>query len=215
MSLRSLRFALFFLAAALSFVLCPASNAQVGNNNPTGVAGEYNGSITTAGSYDPFTGNAKRVVDDLTVVGSVGTYPLKWIRTLNSRSETGSFASGDHWKHSYAWELSLVAAGGGSQGLGGDGEDNPYEGRDGFISYPDGRKMDLYIGNSSGTLYVGPSASDPLDWVEKCVTNCVGSQHWVLMLPDGGQVHFSGPDRFSLTAFKIVGPARTRDTSHA
>ena len=45
--------------------------------NPTGPSGEYNGSITTGGSYDPYTGNAKRFVDDLTVTGSIGAYPLK------------------------------------------------------------------------------------------------------------------------------------------
>jgi hypothetical protein len=42
-----------------------------GNDNPLGPAGEYNGSITTAGSYDPYTGNGKRFVDDLVVNGSL------------------------------------------------------------------------------------------------------------------------------------------------
>jgi hypothetical protein len=28
-----------------------------GNDNPTGVAGDFGGSITTGGGYDPYTGN--------------------------------------------------------------------------------------------------------------------------------------------------------------
>ena len=67
----------YFLAAAIGCLLAPHSFAQAGNNNPTGVTGEFNGSITTAGHYDPFTGNAKRVIDDIVVPGSVGAYPLK------------------------------------------------------------------------------------------------------------------------------------------
>lgn len=39
-------------------VLAPPIALGTGNDNPTGVTGEYNGSITTAGSYDPYTGNA-------------------------------------------------------------------------------------------------------------------------------------------------------------
>ena len=43
-----------------------------GADNALGPTGEYNGSITTAGSYDPYTGNAKRFVDDLTVTERPG-----------------------------------------------------------------------------------------------------------------------------------------------
>jgi hypothetical protein len=70
------------LTAAFSFFLslwiAQGLRAELGNDNPNGPAGDYNGSVTSAGYYDPFTGNAKRVIDDITVPGSVGAYPLKW-----------------------------------------------------------------------------------------------------------------------------------------
>src|SRR5436190_3167407 len=99
-------FRLFGLVLSISSVathLC----AEVGNDNPTGVTGEHNGSITTAGSYDPYTGNAKRFIDDLTVTGSVGVYPLKWTRVLNTREGQMSapFGQGGTWRHNYQWGL--------------------------------------------------------------------------------------------------------------
>jgi hypothetical protein len=87
-----------YLQVSLILVICLGcrqnAGAEVGNDNPTGVTGEYNGSITTGGSYDPYTGNAKRFVDDLSVTGSLGVYPLKWTRVLNTRNPGG-------WSHSY------------------------------------------------------------------------------------------------------------------
>jgi RHS repeat-associated protein len=53
-------------------------------DNPTGPTGVYNGNITTAGNYDPATGNQMRIVDDLVIPGSVGAYPLKWTRYWNT-----------------------------------------------------------------------------------------------------------------------------------
>lgn len=58
---------------------------QVGNDNPTGPAGFFNGNVTTGCSYDPWTGNATRSITDLVVAGSVGSYPLAFARTANSR----------------------------------------------------------------------------------------------------------------------------------
>src|ERR1700719_2406802 len=96
------RFCLALLAASLS---AEFSFAEVGNDNPTGVTGEYNGSVTTAGSYDPYTGNAKRFIDDLSVTGAVAAYPLKWTRVLNTRGFSSALGSGGGWTHSYAWGL--------------------------------------------------------------------------------------------------------------
>src|SRR5438034_75526 len=68
------------LALALLFCLflprLSHGTEGLGSDNPRGVTGEYNGSITTGGSYDPYTGNAKRFIDDLTVTGSVGAKAL-------------------------------------------------------------------------------------------------------------------------------------------
>ena len=80
-------------------------------DNPTGVDGDYNGDVTTGGRYDPFTGNAKRVVTDLTVPGSNGAYPLAFTRTRNSQAGDPLFATdavfGDstEWRHSYQWTI--------------------------------------------------------------------------------------------------------------
>src|SRR2546430_15617824 len=64
----------------------PLFGQAAGNDNPGGVTAEYNGSVTTAGHYDPYTGNAKREIDDIVVAGSIGAYPLKFTRALDTRN---------------------------------------------------------------------------------------------------------------------------------
>src|ERR1043166_2319963 len=59
--------------------------AQVGNNNPAGQSGMFNGQVGACG-YDPFTGNATRTITDIAVAGSVGAYPLALVRSANSRA---------------------------------------------------------------------------------------------------------------------------------
>jgi hypothetical protein len=46
---------------AFSFA-SPTLRAQIGNDNPTGPAGVFNGNVTTGCSYDPYTGNARRSI---------------------------------------------------------------------------------------------------------------------------------------------------------
>lgn len=87
-----------------------------GDDNPTGVAGRFNGNVTTGGSYDALTGNASRSVTDLVSPASVGAYPLAFTRTMNTRVYT--YASGDNagdliggssfgpaggWRHNYEY----------------------------------------------------------------------------------------------------------------
>src|SRR5438067_11329913 len=129
----------YFLAAALGCLLAPHSFAQAGNNNPTGVTGEFNGSITTAGHYDPFTGNAKRIIDDIVVPGSIGAYPLKWSRILNTRGVSSSFGDACGWSHSYAWGLWVRSSN--PPPLGGE---NQYVWPLCGVSYPDGRCLDMW-----------------------------------------------------------------------
>jgi hypothetical protein len=83
------RLFLFFLLLLLLGFL-PRLDAQVGNNNPTGVSGIFNGQVHTGGSYDPYTGNAHRVITDMAVAGAVGEYPLALTRTSNSRGAQGT-----------------------------------------------------------------------------------------------------------------------------
>ena len=51
--------------SAVVLLLCLQAEllGEQGDDNPTGVAGAYNGSVTTGGSYDPYTGNAHRQID--------------------------------------------------------------------------------------------------------------------------------------------------------
>ena len=82
-----------------------------GNGNdyegPVGVAGIFNGNITTACSYDPLTQSAKRTITDLVVPGSVGKYPLKMTRYYDSRAQYYAFGIGlsPSWEHEYGYLL--------------------------------------------------------------------------------------------------------------
>jgi hypothetical protein len=132
-------------------------------DNPTGVTGVFNGNITTGGSYDPYTRNARREVTDIVVPGSVGAYPLKFTRTYNSRDGEiiGMSSLGRGWRYSYGWTHS---ASGGCD----------------FMYCPDGRSIghcDTGGGNDSGSTYVAPPIEEADD----------GQGNWVLA--DGGKVH--------------------------
>src|SRR4029077_15269631 len=61
-----------FSLATSTFALVPP-----GNDNPTGSCGVFNGNSNTGCSYDPYTGNATRTINDLVVSQSVGAYPLQ------------------------------------------------------------------------------------------------------------------------------------------
>ncbi len=91
----------------LTLPLLPTRVAAEGEDNPTGVAGIYNGNVTSGCSYDPYTGNAMRVVEDLVVPGSIGKYPLKWTRTWNSRGADGGGGGG--WLNNYSYGLDEAA----------------------------------------------------------------------------------------------------------
>jgi RHS repeat-associated protein len=101
----------------------PPDNDIGGNDSPTGVSGGFNGMVNSACAYDPYTGNARRVVDDIVVAGTLGVYPLKWTRFYNSRDPDVGNALGIGWRHSYLWS-----------------ED--YYGGD-IIHLPDGREIDF------------------------------------------------------------------------
>ncbi len=149
----------------------------MGNDNPNGPAGDYSGSITTAGYYDPFSANAKRVIDDITVPGSVGAYPLKWSRYLNTRGGPwpDTFGYGAAWTHSYCWGLSIYT------------RDPQYEGPMGRLGYPDGRTADLM--SQGGGMY---GADIPGRDQVRDVVQDMGNGRYDLLLGDGGKVKF-GP----------------------
>src|SRR2546421_6412240 len=99
---------LLVAAVAIAALSAPRIDAQIGNDNPTGPTGIFNGNITSGCSYDPFTGNARRSVTDLVMSGATGSYPLAFSRTANGRDQqAGDFGFGQAggWRHSYAWEI--------------------------------------------------------------------------------------------------------------
>ncbi len=150
------------VAALIALALASPLFGEIGVSNPTGVAGVFNGNVTTGGSYDPFTGNATRTIDDIVVPGAAGTYPLVWARHMNSRNVSLSLGEGGGWTHSYDWHLSLV--------------NSEYT-----VAFPDGRFM--HFGLSCPTACGGPGGTS-----ERLRTNADGTVD--LLLGDGGVVHF-------------------------
>jgi RHS repeat-associated protein len=193
----------FFRSFALAFLLClffprlSQGAGEVGNNNPTGVTGEYNGSITTGGSYDPFTGNAKRFIDDMTVTGSVGAYPLKWTRVLNTRSGSGAFGNGGGWKHSYQWGLSILPP---------PNQCGP-ELPGAVVSYPDGRRM-TFRRETQPPRYEDDSGAEPGDRLVQIGT----STDYDFKLKDGGRVEFRTVNGWAHFPKYIVDPYGQRTT---
>ena len=181
-------FRYFFLAAIATALLPQRTEAQVANNNPTGPAGDYNGIVTTAGSYDPFTGSASREICDISVAGAVGAYPLKWTRRMNTRAITrpDTFGHGGGWSHSYEWELAInhptpIPS----------PEPSPHDERpDGTLKYPDGRSVDL---DSPWDQAIIPAAEEsPYGMMDRFKGGQVnGNYFYDLLMADGGVVKFS------------------------
>jgi RHS repeat-associated protein len=104
-SITSTRQIAILLAIDLMFV--PVLFAQgTFYEGPVGVAGIFNGNVTTGGSYDPLTHSAHRAIDDIVVPGSIGKYPLKMTRYYNSRAQYYALTAiglGPGWAHEYSW----------------------------------------------------------------------------------------------------------------
>src|SRR5213082_1620602 len=178
----------FVLMLVICLISRQPAKGQVGNDNPTSVSGEYSGSITTGGGYDPYTGNAKRVIEDMTVTGSVGAYPLKWARILNTRG------GGSGWTHSYNWGLWIRPP------QPPHGGENQYEGPVGGVTYPDGRYIELWNDDypgEDGPIWNLYDAEGPAGMVNKLIDK--GGGYYDLLLGDGGKVVFYIPPANSTT----------------
>lgn len=151
-------------------------------DNPTGPSGDYNGEVTTAGSYDPFTRNAKRAVTDLVVPASNGAYPLAFSRIYNSAmylvgNEPRVLGDGGNWRHSYMWTLATAALSRTAV--------TAYN-----VAYPDGGVITFKAGRSNApaneysTYWRGPSGTQ--DRLE------VTGNGVCLHKSDGGLIYFSG-----------------------
>lgn len=91
----------FLLLFAAVVLAPPILLAEKGDDSPAGVAGGFNGNIATGCSYDAYTGNGMRVVDDIVVPGAVGTRPLKWTRYFNTHVTASTTYVGAQWRFSY------------------------------------------------------------------------------------------------------------------
>ncbi|HYR22270.1 MAG TPA: RHS repeat-associated core domain-containing protein [Chthoniobacterales bacterium] len=178
---------LLVTAILTSGLLVRLSYGQTGNDNPTGAAGEFNGQVTTGCSYDPYTGSAKRSVTDIVVAGGVGTYPLAFTRTSNSRYTMGlddsgnglnsDFGGAGNWLHSYQWAIDAK------------GRQTSYGKPKSFtVRYPDGRVV-KFGSSANGDPYFrgGPGVRDRLQVFWDSST--AGRAY--LIMPDGGKVYFT------------------------
>jgi RHS repeat-associated protein len=160
--------------AAALFINGPI-RADVGGDNPTGTSGQFNGNVTTACSYDPYTANATRSITDLVVAGGVGSYPLAFTRTMNSRYTVGvpmPFGASGSWNHSFGWSIDSVTV---SSGM-----PTSYS-----VNYPDGRRI---IFTNSGTS--DPDFRGPLGVRDRFIQLTSGGTECYVRLPDGGKVWF-------------------------
>jgi RHS repeat-associated protein len=174
---------LYLVIAALALLLPSLVRAQLGNDNPTGPAGTFNGNVTTACSYDAYTGSATRSVTDLAVAGSVGRSPLAFTRMANSRNQiiadygpmSIGFGKPGLWQHSYQWAMDGIS----------ETNELNYQPTQYNVYFPDGRN-ELFTPSSSDSCFrAAPGVRDrfqPLDW---------GTMRAYLIFPDGGKVEFT------------------------
>ncbi len=170
------RYSLLILSTLLVTICSPPLRAQVGDNNPTGVAGIFNGNITTGCSYDPYTGNATRTVTDIVVAAAVGEYGLSLSRTFSSRNGWGlDFGIAGGWHHNYNWVI----------------EDSAPSQTSGFqpssytVDFPDGRtETFVYSASDPGYYRAAAGVRDRLQPLN------LGTMLAYLILPDGGKIEF-------------------------
>jgi RHS repeat-associated protein len=162
-------------------LLTPGAFAQVGSNSPGGFQNE----ITTGCSYDPYTLSARREITDISVSGSVGTYPLAFTRTATSRYNTGvstDFGAAGSWQHSYQWSIDTDKRGQGSA-------PTSYA-----VNLPDGGRMAFSSNSDQGNIYGDPYFRSGIQnpYRLQVIWDTQTSGRLWLILPDGGKVYFTG-----------------------
>ena len=185
-SLNARRWIVVILGALLLALSPHDLHAQVGNDNPTGPSGIFNGQAGGCG-YDPYTANATRSITDISVAGGVGEYPLALVRTANSRtpSTTGVFGWAGGWNHNYNWILE-------------DSPLGPINPARYTVEFPDGRVETFKQVNWDTTCYRvrRGDQSTSAGVRERFVPVDLNPNHTqtymraYLILPDGGKVEF-------------------------
>lgn len=177
--------------------------ADVGSDNPTGTAGQYNGgNVTTGCSYSPYTANATRSITDLTVAGGVGAYPIAFTRTMNSRYMAGltkEFGQAGSWLHSFSWSIDTRTF---SSAL-----PKYYE-----VNYPDGRRV-VFSNTNSASVNDPNFRASQLGVRDRFQQLRAGRTECYLKLPDGGKVQFhaatstsSGNTTYTYSLVAIIDP---------
>jgi RHS repeat-associated protein len=175
-----------FVLAFSALALVPEAYAQVGNDNPTGPAGIFNGNITTGCSYDPYTANAMRRVTDLVVAGAVGTNPLAFTRIYNSRSgQLMDFGQAAWWSYNYHW----ILADSNDIYTGGMQMPPPYSPASYTVYFPDGRWVTFQSATpNDGYLHAGPGIAERFQRLNTSTSLAY------LLLADGSKVEFKGTE---------------------
>jgi RHS repeat-associated protein len=184
------------VALALGAILATEiASAQVGNDNPTGVAGQFNGNITTGCSYDPYTGNAMRTVTDIVVAGTVGKYSLAFSRVSNSRFAGASgFGIAGAWRHSYAWELNASE----------ESTQHNFQPTQYPVAFPDGRDV-TFVHSFADTYFRAPAPGIR----ERFIPLNLSTMRAYLVLPDGGKVRFKATEYSRIEEWGGDGPPST------
>jgi RHS repeat-associated protein len=165
------------------------AHAQVGNDNVTGPSGIFNGDITTAGSYDPYTGCIMRSIPELTVAAGVGAQPLAFSRIYNSRYASYSaelFGSAGTWSHSYNWVIEPSPELVWHQVR----QPGAYVPTSYAVHFPDGR-IETFVYSASDIYYrTSPGVGDRLIRLD------VNTSLVYLVLTDGSKVEFKATESF-------------------
>jgi RHS repeat-associated protein len=168
-----------FIAAIAAACLAGSLFADVGGTNPTGTSGQYNGNLEVG--VDLLTMNATRSVTDLVIAGGVGSYPLAFTRTMNSRYTVGvgnlpMFGAAGSWTHSYQWTIDAVTV----KKTGSVGLPVGYN-----VNYPDGRRISFSnTGTSDNDFRGSAGVRDRFEELAAGATECY------VRLPDGGKIWF-------------------------
>lgn len=175
--------------AALSLLAPHVLNAQVGNDNPTGPSGIFNGSINTAGSYDPYTGNISRTVTDISVAGTVGTIPLAFSRIYNSRNTNWiDFGIAGFWTHNYHWFLNDSASRFFTSLPG------PFSPTSYSVLFPDGR-WETFATSSFDTYYRAAAGT-----ADRFIALNTTTSLAYLVFPDGSKLEILGTEHITQTS---------------
>ena len=175
------QFSRFILPLSLLISLSEL-RAQVGNDNPTGPTGTFNGQVTTGCSYDAYTGNATRTITDMVLPGAVGKYGLSYSRTWNTRNPG--------WHNSFEWSIDPVTV---------QNQSVPYA-----VRFPDGR-------TETFTLQSGSYRALALG-VRERLTPSNGTYCYVLLPDGGKvqfavtRVDYGNSHDYSFKALQIIDP---------